>query len=131
MERYAYSGRNTSTESAHGAQADKNHCNIKIQVLEDLDAMAGNIAFHHVYGTPLIVTAGVDRIRLRRRPLIETDQCLSGKVTWVGNSSMEIRMQCVEEGSDEEWLEAYFTFVTLDPDTKKPVAMPALLPQTQ
>jgi len=101
------------------------------KVLEDLDAMAGNIAFHHVYGTPLIVTAGVDRIRLRRRPLIETDQCLSGKVTWVGNSSMEIRMQCVEEGSDEEWLEAYFTFVTLDPDTKKPVAMPALLPQTQ
>lgn len=92
--------------------------------------MAGNIAFHHVYGTPLIVTAGVDRIRLRRRPLIGADQHLSGKVTWVGNSSMEIRMQCVEDGCDEEWLEAYFTFVTLDPVSKKPVTMPSLLPQT-
>jgi acyl-coenzyme A thioesterase 9 len=98
--------------------------------LEDLDAMAGNVAFHHVYGTPLIVTAGVDRIRLRRRPRLNADQHLSGKVTWVGNSSMEIRMQCVEEGTEQEWMEAYFTFVTLDPETKKPVAMPALVPQT-
>mmetsp|Transcript_11641 Transcript_11641/g.16609 ORF Transcript_11641/g.16609 Transcript_11641/m.16609 type:complete len:287 (+) Transcript_11641:599-1459(+) len=58
---------------------------------------------------------------------------LSGKVSWVGKSSMEIRMQCVEinkDGSEDEWLEAFFTFVTLDHITKKPVAMPPLLPQT-
>ena len=101
------------------------------KILEDLDALAGNIAFHHVEGTPLIVTAGVDRIRLRRRPhIIGSDQFLSGKVTWVGRASMEIRMQIADEQGDE-WLEAYFTFVTLDPDTKKPVAMPALLPETK
>jgi acyl-coenzyme A thioesterase 9 len=101
------------------------------QILEDLDALAGNIAFQHVFGTPLIVTAGVDRIRLRKRPRIDKDVHLSGKVTWVGNSSMEIRMQCADLDTREEWLEAYFTFVTLDPVTKKPIAMPALLPTTQ
>lgn len=43
---------------------------------------------------------------------------------------MEIRMQCADLETMEEWLEAYFTFVTLDPHTKKPVAMPPLLPST-
>ena len=37
------------------------------KVLEDLDALAGNIAFNHVVGNPLIVTAGVDRIRIRNQ----------------------------------------------------------------
>jgi len=101
------------------------------KILEDLDALAGNIAFNHVEGNPLIVTAGVDRIRVRRRPDIGADQHLSGKVTWVGASSMEIRMKisATEDGSDE-WLEAYFTFVTLDPDTKRAIKINPLLPET-
>ena len=101
------------------------------KILEDLDALAGNIAFNHVEGNPLIVTAGVDRIRLRKRPDIKADQYLSGKVTWVGSSSMEIRMKMSanEDGSDE-WLEAYFTFVTLHPTTKKAIKISPLIPET-
>ena len=103
------------------------------KVLEDLDALAGNIAFFHVVHNnnnnnmeknksnnnnnstsntkesattttntkpkkgneeerqsdqeeivfPVIVTASVDRIRLRRRPLVGCDQLLSGQVTYV------------------------------------------------
>jgi len=103
------------------------------KILEDLDALAGNIAFNHVVleGNdllPLIVTAGVDRIRVRQRPNIDTDQYLSGKVTWVGSSSMEIRMRIADGGS--EWLEAYFTFVTLHPETKKAINIPPLIPET-
>lgn len=134
------------------------------RILEDLDALAGNIAFHHVAGDggggvdgglPLIVTASVDRIRVRSRPDISTsDQYLSGKVTYVGSSSLEIRMQISsvpsslasssssssndyttnhtnnEEEGEEEWLEAYFTFVTLHPITKKAISIPPLLPET-
>ena len=102
------------------------------KILEDLDALAGNIAFNHVEGkNTLIVTAGVDRIRVRRRPEIGADQYLSGKVTWVGSSSMEIRMKIAEsEVGQEEWLEAYFTFVTLDPETKKAVKISPLIPET-
>ena len=101
------------------------------KILEDLDALAGNIAFNHVEGNPLIVTAGVDRIRLRRRPDINVNQYLSGKVTWVGSSSMEIRMKISanQDGSDE-WLEAYFTFVTLHPTTKTAIKVSPLIPET-
>jgi acyl-coenzyme A thioesterase 9 len=78
------------------------------KILEDLDALAGNIAFAHVQDPHMnIVTASVDRIRLRTSPNLETDQHLQGKVTFVGTSSMEIRMQCINQG--KEWMEAYFT----------------------
>ena len=101
------------------------------KILEDLDALAGNIAFNHVEGNPLIVTAGVDRIRLRRRPDINENQYLSGKVTWVGSSSMEIRMKIsANEDGSNEWAEAYFTFVTLHPTTKKAIKISPLIPET-
>lgn len=101
------------------------------KILEDLDALAGNIAFNHVEGNQLIVTAGVDRIRMRKRPEIGADQYLSGKVTWVGSSSMEIRMKISEASEDgQEWLEAYFTFVTLHPETKRAIKISPLLPET-
>ena len=100
------------------------------KILEDLDALAGNIAFNHVVGNPLIVTAGVDRISVRERPVIGADQHLSGKVTWVGSSSMEIRMKISASVDCDEWLEAYFTFVTLDPKTKRPTKIATLAPET-
>ena len=101
------------------------------KILEDLDALAGNIAFNHVQGNAMIVTAGVDRIRVRRRPEIGADQYLSGKVTWIGSSSMEIRMKISTcEDCSDEWLEAYFTFVTLDPETKRAIKITPLIPET-
>lgn len=109
------------------------------RLLEDLDALAGNIAFFHCHTEnhdesdyPVIVTASVDRIFLQpeQRPAKGTDQTLSGQVTWTGTSSMEIRMQCISAGSDQAWLEAYVTFVTLDPHTKKPMKIPAIVPTT-
>eukprot|EP00557_Chaetoceros_sp_GSL56_P013044 CAMPEP_0176481122 /NCGR_PEP_ID=MMETSP0200_2-20121128/2647_1 /TAXON_ID=947934 /ORGANISM="Chaetoceros sp., Strain GSL56" /LENGTH=483 /DNA_ID=CAMNT_0017877297 /DNA_START=91 /DNA_END=1542 /DNA_ORIENTATION=+ len=115
------------------------------KVLEDLDALAGNIAFHHVLGAEdvMLVTAAVDRIALRNIPELDRDQRLSGQVTYVGSSSMEIRMQ-IHELSDQEpngkndgtylahanWLEAYFTFVAVDPLTNKPVKICPLVPET-
>lgn len=104
------------------------------RMMEDLDALAGNIAFFHVdQGQtmhPIIVTASVDRIRLQERPTAKHDQILSGQVSWTGKSSMEIRMSCMDAGTQQEWLEAFVTFVTLDPITKKPTAIPPILPQT-
>ncbi len=123
------------------------------RLFEDLDALAGNIAFFHAGGSssnssnnyPIIVTASVDRIRLRHRPPAGSDQKLSGQVTWTGTSSMEIRMQCTtcpassssaasggeSTSPQQEWLEAYVTFVTLDPQTKKPMRIPAVVPETK
>jgi len=100
----------------------------------------------------MLVTAAVDRIALREIPRLKHDQRLSGQVTWVGNSSMEIRMQIHEvnsttptdndnatdtdNGTDtdantaEHWLEAFFTFVAVDPETKRPTKICPLSPET-
>ncbi len=76
------------------------------KVLEDLDALAGNIAYSHVQDPKVnIVTASVDRIRLSGSISLEKNQALTGKVTYVGTSSMEIRMQCKSDGEDDPWME--------------------------
>ena len=69
------------------------------RVLEDLDSLAGNIAFQHcddgvVETRPqLLVTASVDRVRLHRALRLDEDLTLTGAVSWVGRSSMVIRME--------------------------------------
>jgi len=100
------------------------------KILEDLDALAGNIAFAHVQDPrTIIVTASVDRIRLMGTASIDIDQHLNGKVTYVGTSSMEIRMQC-EDDDGNKWMEAFFTFVATDPLTKRPERIAPLEPET-
>ena len=69
------------------------------RVFEDLDSLAGNIAFSHCDDADrntrpqLLVTASVDRVRLMRALKLDEDVILSGAVAWVGRSSMVIRME--------------------------------------
>ena len=69
------------------------------RVLEDLDSLAGNIAFQHCDDSnrttrpQLLVTASVDRVRLLRQLRLDQDVILSGAVAWTGRSSMVIRME--------------------------------------
>jgi acyl-coenzyme A thioesterase 9 len=76
-----------------------------------------------------IVTASVDRIRLAGIPSIDVNQHLSGKVTFVGTSSMEIRMHCTDDDG-KQWMEAYFTFVATDPVTQRPQKIAPLQPES-
>ena len=102
--------------------------NVRVgRLLEDLDALAGTIAFEHCR-TPgeealLLVTASVDRIVYRHRPNLNDDITLSGNVTWVGRSSMEIGMQARSSWADEPFLEASFTFVARSRGTNKPASI--------
>ncbi|CAM9147871.1 unnamed protein product, partial [Sphacelaria rigidula] len=101
------------------------------RVLEDLDALAGNVAFKHCSedpSFPLLVTASVDRIQLSRHPNLDMDMTLMGRVIWTGRSSMVINMsRCASTppgvcyindepfaGDDSCWLDANFTFVARD-----------------
>lgn len=106
------------------------------KLLEDLDALSGAIAYKHCDDQnhrtlPLaIVTASVDRIDLLNALEIDRDMKLSGHVTYVGSSSMEITVR-VESSlkeneervdSDGAWIPimlAKFTFVARDPTTGK------------
>lgn len=69
------------------------------KLFEDLDALAGNIAYSHCDdsnpGTDRLnlVTASVDKIVQRKPITTRQDLLLTGQVAWVGNSSLDIVME--------------------------------------
>ncbi|KAL8768589.1 MAG: hypothetical protein Q9194_005669 [Teloschistes cf. exilis] len=100
-------------------------------IFMDLDALSGVIAYKHTGESVTTVTAAVDRITINH-PLQELcDLELSGQVTFAtGRSSMEISIQVAkapEEGAavqkEDVLMTCAFTMVSLDPNTKKPVAI--------
>lgn len=72
------------------------------KLLEDLDALAGTIAYKHCCnedGTTrplLLVTASVDKMVLKKPIRVDIDLNIVGAVVWVGNSSMEIQLQVTQ-----------------------------------
>ncbi|KAL8979995.1 MAG: hypothetical protein Q9205_004809 [Flavoplaca limonia] len=100
-------------------------------IFMDLDALSGVIAYKHTGESVTTVTAAVDRITINH-PLKELcDLELSGQVTFAtGRSSMEISIQVAkapEKGAsvqkEDVLMTCAFTMVSLDPNTKKPVAI--------
>ncbi|KAF9964707.1 hypothetical protein BGZ70_006059 [Mortierella alpina] len=95
------------------------------KIMEDLDALAGAISYKHCDdgksdSSPLIiVTASVDRIDFLK-PFGVSDLRLSGHVTYVGYSSMEVFMKMEEipadkpDGHGDTILVARFTMVARD-----------------
>ncbi|KAG0088771.1 hypothetical protein BGZ92_005750 [Podila epicladia] len=110
------------------------------KIMEDLDALAGAISYKHADdgnadSSPLtIVTASVDRIDLLK-PLGVCDLRLSGHVTYVGYSSMEIFMKMEEISEDKPGhhgdtiLVARFTMVARDALTGKAAQVNPMLLQ--
>ncbi|KAI3961831.1 hypothetical protein MKW98_022036 [Papaver atlanticum] len=113
------------------------------KLLEDLDALAGTIAVKHcsdecILTRPLLlVTASVDKMVLRKPFRVDVDLSISGAVTWVGRSSIEIYFPA----SDAVAFIANFTFVARDSKRgKKPdipfgifpgIYMNRLLPESE
>ncbi|KAJ8097002.1 HotDog domain-containing protein [Lipomyces tetrasporus] len=90
------------------------------QIFQDLDALAGVIAYKHCApAEPTIVTASVDRISLLKRLTVLEDVELSGNVTWTGRSSMEITIKARTVPDNDVFLTANFTFVARHPITGK------------
>ncbi|KAF9925510.1 hypothetical protein FBU30_004729 [Linnemannia zychae] len=110
------------------------------KIMEDLDALAGAISYKHCDdgkpdSSPLtIVTASVDRIDFLK-PFDVTDLRLSGHVTYVGYSSMEVFMKMEEINTDkpnehgDTILVARFTMVARDALTNKAAQVNPLLLQ--
>ena len=105
----------------------------------DLDALSGIIAYKHTGEDVTTVTAAVDRITIKH-PLKELcDLELSGQVTFAtGRSSMEISLKVakapengMEIKEEDVLMTCAFTMVSLDPSTKKPVAVSPLLLETE
>lgn len=114
------------------------------QLFQDLDALAGRIAYRHCApAEPVNVTASVDRIYMVKKvdEIQNYNFVLAGAVTWTGRSSMEITVKgyafedlVPEHITDESlpsenvFLTANFTFVARDPTTHKSFAINRLLP---
>lgn len=101
-------------------------------------AVSGVIVYKHTGPGVTTVTAALDRITIAH-PLTEIcDLEYSGQVTYAsGRSSVEITCRVARarpEGEptrpEDELLTCTFTMVALDPDTKKPVNIPALICDT-
>jgi acyl-coenzyme A thioesterase 9 len=114
------------------------------QLFQDLDALAGRIAYRHCSpAEPVNVTASVDRIYMVKKvdEISNYNFVLAGAVTWTGRSSMEISVkgfafedgvpETINEGTLPEenvFLSANFTFVARNPETHKSFAINRLLP---
>lgn len=105
----------------------------------DLDALSGVIAYKHTGESVTTVTAAVDRITINH-PLKELcDLELSGQVTYAtGRSSMEISLQVAKAAvkgtavqPEDILMTCAFTMVSLDPTTRKPVAIAPLQVDTE
>ncbi|XP_016070876.1 PREDICTED: acyl-coenzyme A thioesterase 9, mitochondrial isoform X3 [Miniopterus natalensis] len=97
------------------------------RILEDLDSLGVLICYmhtkiHSAKMSPLsIVTALVDKIDMCKKSLSpEQDIKLSGHVSWVGKTSMEVKMQMFQlHGSEfSPVLEATFVMVARDSENK-------------
>lgn len=117
------------------------------QLFQDLDALAGRIAYRHCSpAEPVNVTASVDRIYMVKKvdEISKFNFILAGSVTWTGRSSMEITVrgysfenelpaEITSESlpHDNIFLSANFTFVARNPLTHKSFAINRLLPVTE
>ncbi|ORX65452.1 Thioesterase/thiol ester dehydrase-isomerase [Basidiobolus meristosporus CBS 931.73] len=100
------------------------------KVLEDLDRLAASVAYKHNddgcggWQSLIIMTAAVDRIDILKRFDTRHDFKLSGKVIYVGYSSMEVLMKIETvpnspKESSDTILVARFTMVSKDKKTLK------------
>ncbi|CAH2352484.1 hypothetical protein CLIB1423_07S00562 [[Candida] railenensis] len=117
------------------------------QLFQDLDALAGRIAYRHCSpAEPVNVTASVDRIYMVKKvdEISNYNFVMAGSVTWTGRSSMEITVkgyafddkvpsEITESALPDEniFLTANFTFVARNPETHKSFAINRLLPVSE
>jgi acyl-coenzyme A thioesterase 9 len=103
----------------------------------DLDALSGIVAYKHTGPGVTTVTAAFDRITVLN-PLTEIcDLELSGQVNWTGRSSMEISLQVAkapkageQPKKEDVMISCTCSMVSLDPATKKSVAIPPVIAET-
>lgn len=101
------------------------------RLLEWIDVVAGVVARRHSGRD--ITTATIDRLQFLSAAHVNDTIVLAGRVTWVGNTSMEVRVETfVEALSGERKLvnRAYLVMVALDGE-EKPAQVPGLLIETE
>lgn len=102
------------------------------RVMHWLDVCAAVCAGRHAR-TP-VVTASVDNVDFHNPVSVGSVIVLLASVNYTGRTSMEVGVKCWQEdrstGARKHVVSAYLTFVSLDPQTRKPCGVPAIEPST-
>ncbi len=101
------------------------------QLLEWIDALAGAVARRH--SECEVTTAAVDNLRFIAPALPGDTVVLTGKLTYVGRRSMEVRVDTFTEALRGERTlinTAYLVMVAIDGEGKS-IPVPALVPETE
>lgn len=100
-------------------------------LMQWIDEVAGIVAMRHTRKN--VTTASVDNLRFKKGAYLGEVVVIIGKATYVGKTSMEVRVDTYVEDSEgyrRSINRAYFTMVALD-EEDKPVKIPGLLVETE
>jgi len=100
------------------------------QLLSWIDEVAAVVARRHSNAN--VTTASIDMLKFKKAAYANETVVLRGKITYTGNTSMEIEVKTyVEKLSGEKVLinEAYVIMVALD-ENEKPTKVPSLILET-
>lgn len=100
-------------------------------LMQWLDEVAGIVAKRHSMTN--VITASIDNLRFLKGAYQNEMVVIIGKLTWVGTSSMEVRVDTYVEhrqGGRQLINRAYFVMVALD-ENDKPVPVPRLILETE
>ena len=100
------------------------------QLLYWIDELAGIVAIRHSGAT--VTTAAIDNLQFKAAAFEGDMVVLEGQVTYVGRTSMEVRVDTYTESleGDRQMINrAYIDMVAID-EKGRPIAVPGLIPET-
>ncbi|MEG0615898.1 MAG: acyl-CoA thioesterase [Oscillospiraceae bacterium] len=100
------------------------------KLVEWIDIVAGVVARRH--SNKNVTTVAIDNLQFKEAAYVNSTIVLIGKITYVGKTSMEVRVDTFVEtlkGRQTLINRAYLVMVALD-EAEKPIPVPAIIPET-
>ena len=101
------------------------------QLLMWIDSMAGIVGLRHADSQ--VVTAAIDHLEFRNEAHAGDVLTLEGRVTWVGHTSLEVRVDSWRENKGAQRVlinRAYLVMVAVNDVNRKPCPVPSLVLRT-
>lgn len=101
------------------------------KLVEWMDVVAAVVARRH--SDCNVTTASIDRLQFKAPAYVNDTMVLQGKITYVGNTSMEVQVNAFTEalGGEKKLVNtAYFIMVALD-EKEHPVRVPRLILESE
>lgn len=101
------------------------------KLLSWIDMLAGIVSLRHC--DSVVLTRAIDNLEFKRSARVTDVVTMDGRVTWVGNSSLEVRIDTYREnrGATRELINtAFVVMVCMEDDCVKPKTAPGLIPES-